>query len=156
MTTVHVLSRTVRVLLFEDATVQRCREASANTVLMMMNGIGPVGTLDGPDSFLKPLSEMFKPGGQILVDYGDIRHRQVVTGTGGLDWPARTGDYIGEAWIRLEYLGQVGEPFRELYVDFDTLKERSNRSASSAFASHWEPAQTISLAWSCGKGRCWH
>ncbi len=108
MTTVHVLSRTVRVLLFEDATVQRCREASANTVLMMMNGIGPVGTLDGPDSFLKPLSEMFKPGGQILVDCGDVRHRQVVTGTGGLDWPARTGDYSGEAWTRLEYLGQSG------------------------------------------------
>ena len=89
VTTVHVLSRTVRVLLFEDATVQRCREASADTVLMMMNGIGPVGTLDGPDSFLKPLSEIFKPGGQILVDYGDVHHRQVVTGTGRLDWPAR-------------------------------------------------------------------
>ncbi len=114
-------------LLFEDATVQRCREASANTILMMMNGIGPVGTLDGLDSFLKRLPEMLKPGGQVLVDSGDVRQRQVVTGTGGLDWPARTGDYVGEAWIRLEYLGQVGEPFRELYVDFDTLKERSNR-----------------------------
>ncbi len=103
------------------------KSAPADTVLMMMNGIGPVGTLDGLDSFLKRLPEMLKPGGQILVDSGDVRQRQVVTGTGGLDWPARTGDYIGEAWIRLEYLGQVGEPFRELYVDFDTLKERSNR-----------------------------
>ena len=101
--------------------------APVDTLLMMMNGIGPVGTLDGLDSFLKRLPEMLNPGGQILVDSGDVRHRHVVTGTGGFDWPARTGDYVGEAWIRLEYLGQVGEPFRELYVDFDTLKERSNR-----------------------------
>ena len=101
--------------------------APADTLLMMMNGIGPVGTLDGLDSFLKRLPEMLNSGGQILVDSGDVRHRQVVTGTGGFDWPPRTGDYVGEAWIRLEYLGEVGEPFRELYVDFDTLKESSNR-----------------------------
>ena len=102
------------------------KSAPADTVLMMMNGIGPVGTLDGLDSFLKRLPDMVSPGGQILVDSGDVRHRQVVTDTGGFDWPARTGDYVGEAWIRLEYLGEVGEPFRELYLDFDTLKEHAD------------------------------
>ena len=38
------------------------------------------------------------------------------------------GDYPGEAWIRLEYGGAIGAPFRELYVDFDTLSDRADQA----------------------------
>jgi hypothetical protein len=33
--------------------------------------------------------------------------------------------YPGEPWIRLEYDGLTGAPFRELYVDGATLRERA-------------------------------
>lgn len=97
-----------------------------DTVLMLMNGIGPVGTLEGLDRFLVQAQELVAAGGQILVDSAaPVVHDAVVAPASG-SWPPPTEDaYPGEAWIELEYKGERGAPFRELYVDPETLAEHA-------------------------------
>lgn len=110
-----------------------------DTVLMLMNGVGPVGTLDGLDRFLGRADRLLAAGGQILVDSGEPLLPESPgggapdaagdTAPGAVarpEWPSGGGTgYPGEAWIRLEYGGLVGAPFRELYVDADTFARRA-------------------------------
>ncbi len=98
-----------------------------DTILMMMNGIGPVGTLKGLDRFLRRTSRFLRSGGQILVDSGAAQPQEETADSPRVEFPPRDGDYPGEAWIRLEYGGAIGAPFRELYVDFDTLSDRADQ-----------------------------
>lgn len=99
-----------------------------DTVLMMMNGIGPVGTLDGLDRFLRRAPRFLNSEGQILVDSGAANVREESSDAITIEWPTREGNYIGEAWISLEYRGERGPPFRELYVDSDTLADHTARA----------------------------
>jgi len=101
----------------------------ADTVLMLMNGIGPVGTLDRLPTLFERVERLLRPGGRWIVDSGATSPRE------GYDpaadgWPDRTGDYVGEAWVTLEYAGLVGAPFRELYLESESL-------ASHARAAGW-------------------
>ena len=43
-----------------------------DTILLLMNGIGFVGNLDGLDRFLAHCKLLLKPGGQILFDSSDL------------------------------------------------------------------------------------
>ncbi|MDX5442903.1 MAG: class I SAM-dependent methyltransferase, partial [Hymenobacteraceae bacterium] len=43
-----------------------------DTILMLMNGIGVAGTLDGLDALLDHLKTLLRPGGQVLLDSSDI------------------------------------------------------------------------------------
>lgn len=115
--------RGVRHILQGD--IRRLELGPVDTLLMVMNGIGFVGTLKGLDEFLAGVGRLLGPGGQILVDSGEANVREPASGAPDLEWPPRTGEYIGEAWIRLEYEGRLGAPFRELYVDFDTLGQHA-------------------------------
>jgi SAM-dependent methyltransferase len=102
-----------------------------DTILMMMNGIGVLGTLQGLNRFLEDVPRLLKRGGQVLLDSGPGR----VVGDSGepaVELPlGDQGGYYGEAWIELEYRGEKGPPFRELYADSDTL-------ARHAEAAGWE------------------
>ncbi len=105
-----------------------------DTVLMMMNGIGPVGTLAGLDRFLAEADRLVAPGGQILVDSAAT---DPSPDAGQDGWPAPTPDrYPGEAWIRLSYGDLEGGPFRELYVDADTLLRRAARAGWTGSIAH--------------------
>lgn len=92
-----------------------------DTILMMMNGIGILGTLEGLDRFLRQVGRLLKPDGQIVLDSGPAHvvgepdDAAVEVGISG------DAAYHGEAWITLEYRGQRGPPFRELYADSETL-----------------------------------
>lgn len=92
-----------------------------DTVLMLMNGLGPAGTLEGLDRLLRHAPGWLAPGGQLLVDAA-----AAIPEPAGptLGWPP-TGAYAGQAWIELSHGGRTGIPFRELYVDLDTLAERA-------------------------------
>jgi SAM-dependent methyltransferase len=96
-----------------------------DTILLLMNGIGIFGTLDGLDRFLLDSPRLLKPDGQIILDSGPANI------TGDPDNPAVAisfpdgGGYPGETWIALEYRGEIGPPFRELYADPDTLVEHA-------------------------------
>ncbi len=103
------------------ADVWEFEDEPFDTILMMMNGIGILGTLEGLDRFLREAPRLLRPGGQIVLDSGPER----VVGEPGdaAVEVAIAGDeaYHGEAWITLEYKGQKGPPFRELYADSETL-----------------------------------
>lgn len=109
-----------------------------DTLLMMMNGTGILGTLDGLDRFLRDVPRLLAEKGQILVDSGPAR---VV---GESDEPAsevvivEDGSYPGEAWITLEYKGEKGPPFRELYVDAGTLEERAVAAGYDCDIVFWD------------------
>jgi len=95
-----------------------------DTILMMMNGIGILGTLAGLDEFLRRVPRLLAPGGQIILDSGPANL------AGDSDDPAEVATvdddrYSGEAFIELEYKGVRGPPFRELYADSETLTERA-------------------------------
>lgn len=92
-----------------------------DTVLMLMNGTGPLGTLEGLDRFLRLVPRVLAPGGHVLLDSAE----PIVSAAGAPPPVSSEGAYPGEATIRLEYRGELAPPFRELYVDADTLARRA-------------------------------
>jgi len=85
------------------------------TILMLMNGIGIVGTLERMPEFFSQLDIILAPEGQVLCDSSDISY--VFEG----DMPDM--DYYGEQSFRMQYKNIIGEPFPWLYIDADTLKD---------------------------------
>ena len=98
-----------------------------DTVLMLMNGLGPVGTLAGLDRFLAHAPRFLAPGGQLLVDGAEAAPSRPPRAAGAASWPP-AGAYPGEAWIELSHAGRVGRPFRELYINLDTLARHATRA----------------------------
>jgi len=85
------------------------------TILMLMNGIGIVGTLERMPEFFSQLDKILAPEGQVLCDSSDISY--VFEG----DMPDM--DYYGEQSFRMQYKNIIGEPFPWLYIDADMLKD---------------------------------
>jgi SAM-dependent methyltransferase len=97
-------------------------DARFDTLLMLMNGIGPVGAIGELPRFFETARRLIAPNGQILVDSSEAMICEPRAGAPKLDWPPATSDrYRGEAWIRLEYAGEIGPPFRELYLGAEAM-----------------------------------
>jgi len=92
-----------------------------DTVLMLMNGIGIVGRLDGMDAFFAQLDRILAPGGKVLFDSSDICY--VFEGEDGIIELPATPEYYGEIEYQMQYGPMKGEPFNWLYVDADTMGE---------------------------------
>lgn len=107
-------------------------EASFDTVLLMMNGFGPAGSLPGLDRLLRRLPRLLAPGGQLVGDSARPLVFPSSEAEEAWEWPPAETDYPGEAWIRLEYRGELGEPFRELYVDLETLTRHAGAAGWTA------------------------
>ena len=94
-----------------------------DTIIMLMNGIGIVGTLDRLPMFFRQLDKILAPGGQVLCDSSDISY--VFEGEDGmLDIPNEM-EYYGEHSFQMQYKDTIGEPFDWLYIDADTLREKA-------------------------------
>lgn len=89
-----------------------------DTLLLMMNGIGFVGTLDGYDRFLNRAKDLLSPGGQILFDSSDLE----MTELNPADFKSKNSKYHGEVWYQLEYKGMRGKDYEWLYLDSKTAK----------------------------------
>ena len=100
-------------------------EGQFDTILMVMNGIGIVGTLDRMPEFFKQLDKMLAPEGQVLCDSSDISY-VFEDEEGMIDIPNEM-DYYGEHSFRMQYKDTIGEPFDWLYIDADTLKQKAGR-----------------------------
>ena len=92
-----------------------------DTILMLMNGIGIVGTLDRMPEFFKQLDMILAPGGQVLCDSSDISY--VFEDEDGIIEYPDTDAYYGEQSFQMQYKDTIGEPFPWLYIDADTLKQ---------------------------------
>ena len=97
-----------------------------DTILMLMNGIGIVGTLERLPEFFKQLDKILAPGGQVLCDSSDISY-VFETEDGIIEMPDNM-NYYGEHSFQMQYKDTIGEPFDWLYIDADTLKEKAGRS----------------------------
>ena len=91
-----------------------------DTILLLMNGTGIFGTLDKTSGFLKKLSSLLNPGGQILIDSSDIIYMFDEDDDGAFLVPADS--YYGELTFNLTYKGEQENPFPWLYLDYNTLQ----------------------------------
>jgi SAM-dependent methyltransferase len=89
-----------------------------DTVLLLMNGLAPAETLDGLPRLLGALDRLLAQGGQVLADSTDLRSARGAA-------QREDGRYVGEIVFQLEFGDRKGAPFRQLYVDPDTLGERA-------------------------------
>lgn len=96
-------------------------EGKFDTILMLMNGIGIVGTLERMPEFFRQLDTILAPGGQVLCDSSDISY-VFEDEEGIIDIPDEIG-YYGEQSFRMQYKDTIGEPFNWLYIDADTLRQ---------------------------------
>ena len=97
-----------------------------DTILMLMNGIGIVGTLKRLPEFFRQLDKILTPRGQVLCDSSDISY--VFEGEDGMIEIPNEMDYYGEQGFRMQYKDTIGEPFDWLYIDADTLREQASKN----------------------------
>ncbi|MBE7175095.1 MAG: class I SAM-dependent methyltransferase [Mucilaginibacter polytrichastri] len=84
------------------------------TLLMLMNGIGLCGNIEGFRRFLAHARNLLLPGGQLLFDSSDITYLYE-------DLPKPANRYFGEIAYRYEYRKHSGEWFNWLYLDQEML-----------------------------------
>lgn len=95
-----------------------------DTLLLLMNGIGLCGDLDGLLKFLDRAKTWLNPGGTLIFDSSDISYLYE-------DVALPDGKYYGEISYQYEYKGQFGDWFNWLYIDSALL-------AKTAKEKGWE------------------
>jgi SAM-dependent methyltransferase len=110
-------------------------EERFDTLLILMNGIGLVGTLDSLDQFLRDAPRLMTDGGQILLDSFDPGPADV----------GRPHGYVGEMCFQLEYRGVRGAYYDFLFLDFETLR-RHAEGAGWCCESIWQEDEGHYLA----------
>lgn len=85
-----------------------------DTLLLLMNGIGLSGTLDGLKVFFRKARKLLRPGGQLIFDSSDIAYLY-----GGK--PPRTDQYYGQVIYQYEFKRQQSDWFEWLFIDRITL-----------------------------------
>lgn len=96
-----------------------CFAETYDTIFMLMNGAGIVGEVANMSLFFQRLKLILRPGGCVLLDSTDLRY-VFENEDGSFDIDLNTG-YYGEVDFRMEYKKVVGDWFKWLYVDFNTL-----------------------------------
>ena len=105
-------------------------ERPYDTILLLMNGLGLVGTLEGLDKFLVHARTLLGPGGQILATSSDVRY--LYEDEDGSLRLNLNGPYYGEVEYSLSYQGQTGAPFPWLFVDAALLNDAAETAGYSA------------------------
>lgn len=96
-----------------------------DTILMLMNGIGIVGTLQGMPRFFQLLDSILAPGGQVIFDSSDIKY-VFENEDGTIEFPD-SESYYGELTYRMQYKNILGNPFPWLYIDAATLSAQAKQ-----------------------------
>ena len=94
----------------------RQHQATYDTLLLLMKGIGIAGTLDQLPNFFNTCKSLLNPGGQLLLDSSDIAYLYG-------DGLAKPEHYYGEIRYRYEYDNEQGDWFDWLYVDVTHLNK---------------------------------
>ena len=90
-----------------------------DTILLLMNGSGIIGNINGMERFFLRMKQLLKPGGCIYMDSSDLKYLfEEEDGSYLIDV---AGDYYGVVDFRMQYKQVKGEVFDWLYIDFDTL-----------------------------------
>lgn len=94
----------------------RLRSGRYDTLLLLMNGIGLAGNLDGLRRFLGKARKLLRPGGQLVFDSSDIAY--LYNGK-----PPKGPEYYGAIYYQYEYRRQQSEWFQWLFIDRKTLRK---------------------------------
>ena len=89
--------------------------ATYDTLLLLMNGIGLTANITGLRRFLQHAKTLLNPGGQLLFDSSDVAYLYEEEGI------LPVGHYYGEIRCWYSYKGRKTEPFTWLYIDRKTL-----------------------------------
>ena len=88
-----------------------------NTLLMLMNGIGLCGSIEGLNFFLQIIRQVLERGGQVLADSTDLAAMY----TNLALMPGEDEAYYGETEFVMSYGKIRSDPFEWLYIDYATL-----------------------------------
>ncbi|RYU76051.1 class I SAM-dependent methyltransferase [Hymenobacter persicinus] len=99
-----------------------------DTILMLMNGLGLVGTLDGLERFLQHARTLLAPGGQILATSSDISYLYEDE-EGALNINLN-GPYYGEVEYQMTYGTEAGAPFHWLFADAGIVQDYAETAGS--------------------------
>ena len=105
-------------------------ELPYDTILLLMNGLGLAGTLEGLDKFLAHARTLLAPGGQILATSSDVRY--LYEDEDGALMLNLNGPYYGEVEYTLSYQGRTGKPFPWLFVDAALLNDAAETAGYTA------------------------
>lgn len=94
-----------------------------DTILMLMNGIGIVGTLSRLPAFFMQVDRLLAPGGQLLCDSSDICY--IFEDEDGIIDLTGVEGYYGELTYTMQYKQAKGEAFPWLFIDPETLREHA-------------------------------
>lgn len=112
-------SRNLRNVIHQD--IFKFNNHTFDTIILLMNGTGIAGTLDGLDILLHHLKTLLNPNGQILIDSSDIIYLfEQEDGTAMIDLSAN--EYYGQLTFQTEYKNWISQPFPWLYVDLSNLE----------------------------------
>lgn len=101
--------------------VMKLKDATFDTILLLMNGAGMCGSLKNIGSFLTQMKSLLKPNGEILLDSSDIIYMFDEAEDGG-KWIPSDNEYYGEVKYYVSYKGEKEPPFNWLYIDYNTLQ----------------------------------
>lgn len=94
---------------------------SFDTLLLLMNGIGIAGDLEGLERMLEHLKKLLRPGGQVLLESSDILYMfEEEDGSVMLDLNA---GYYGEVRYNMRYKAQETGEFKWLFIDPAILED---------------------------------
>lgn len=105
-------------------------ETPYDTILMLMNGTGIVGTLSNLPTLFDRLDLLLSNEGQLLIDSSDLRY--VFEDEEGNFDPTEFDHYYGEVDYQMAYGKIRSEKFNWLYADFETLKQCANSKGYNA------------------------
>lgn len=86
-----------------------------STILMLMNGLGICGTVDGCNLFFQYIRNLLVEGGQIIADSTDLSLYYDVKPDYSTDY------YFGETEMVMKYKNSISHSFNWLYIDIDLL-----------------------------------
>lgn len=92
---------------------------SYDTILMLMNGSGIIGTTANMPKFFAKIRQLLAPGGFVLMDSSDLRY--LYEDEDGSFEVNLADDYYGQLDYQMKYKNIKGETFDWLYIDFQTL-----------------------------------
>lgn len=101
-----------------------------DTILLLMNGSGIIGNIEGMERFFLRMKQLLASGGCIYMDSSDLKYLfEEEDGSYVIDI---AGDYYGLVDFQMQYRQVKGESFDWLYIDFDTLSYYAKQYGFSA------------------------
>ncbi|MFX0030219.1 MAG: class I SAM-dependent methyltransferase [Candidatus Hermodarchaeota archaeon] len=113
-------NRGIRNVICSD--VYELDEKNFDTILLMGRAIGFVEDISGLQNFLEFCKTLLNPNGQIILDSLDVRYTDDAGHLAYQEKNRKLGRYFGVIGLQMEYKGRLGEKFRLLHIDSQTLK----------------------------------